>query len=102
MREKKSDGLAKKRHLSTTTDLSLQSDTRSSPDVDCSHSLWPIDLVPADGKQVNVHLADIDGNLPNRLSCIGVEEDLLGSAQLTYGLDGLNHTCSMDSMILSP
>ena len=92
----------KKRHLSTTTNLSLQSDTRSSPDVDCSHSLWPVDFVPADGKQVNVHLADIDRDLSNRLSCIGVEEDLLGSAQLTYGLDGLNHTCRMDCMILPP
>ena len=88
-------------NLASTIHLSLQPDTGPSPDVDGPHPLGPIDLVPADGHQIDVVLIDIDWDLAYRLSCICVEEDLALPTHLANLLCGLNDTCNQWSAIMS-
>ena len=46
----------------------------------------------ADRHEVDIKLIDIDWNLADGLSRVGVEENFLVSAYLSNFLDGLNHT----------
>ena len=82
-----------KTDLASTVHLSLQPDTGPSSDVDGPHPLRAIDLVPADGHQVDVVLIHIDWDLAYSLRCVCVEEHFALSAHLAYLLCGLNDTC---------
>jgi hypothetical protein len=78
--------------LTTTTDDRVESDTGSSADVASTNALGTIKLVTGDRHEVNVELVDVEGNLAHSLSAIGVEKDLLGSAQLADFLQRLDNT----------
>lgn len=47
-----------------------------------------IDLVTTDGHQINVPVGDVDGNLSDSLSGIGVEEDSFRTTNPTFGQEG--------------
>ena len=68
--------------LSTSCLDGIQANTRSPTHVECSDTFGSVNLVTADGHQIDVHLIDIDGYFAHCLSSIGVKEDLLRSTQL--------------------
>lgn len=76
--------------LATTGLDSLQSDSRSSTNVDGTNTLGSVQFVTRDTHKIDVHGVNIDGNLSASLSCIGVEEDFLGAAEFTNFLDRLD------------
>lgn len=47
-----------------------------------------VDLVAADGHQIDLHVRDVDGNLPDGLSGVSVEEDSFRATNLTCGQEG--------------
>ena len=81
-------------NLAAAIDLCLQPDTRSAPDVDGTHALGTIYLVPTDGHEVDAGLIHVHGDLAHCLCSICVEEHLSAAAQLAYLLDGLPHSCT--------
>lgn len=83
---------AKTSLLTTTADDGVESDSWPTTDVACTDALGAIDLVRGDGHQVNVHGVNVKGDLANSLGGIGVEEDLLGPAELADFLEGLDDT----------
>ena len=44
-----------------------------------------VELVAADGHQINLVVCDVEGNLPNSLSGVSVEEDSLRATNPTCG-----------------
>ena len=81
-------------NLAAPIHLSLQPDTRPSPNVNCPHPLGSINLVPADRHQVDVVLIDIDWDLAYSLCCVCMEEDFALSAHLANLLCGLDDSCN--------
>jgi len=59
--------------LTTAAQDGLQPDPRTPPDVRSANTLGSIDFVTGDTHQVDVHLIDIKGDLPHRLSGIGMK-----------------------------
>lgn len=47
-----------------------------------THTFRPINFVSTDGHEVNVHGVNVHRNFAHSLSCIRVQEHLLGSTQL--------------------
>lgn len=78
--------------LATTTDLSVKSDSGLSANVESTDALGSVQLVATNGKQVNVHLIDINWDFADALRSIRVEEHLVLAADRTDLLDGLNDT----------
>ncbi|KAH3675913.1 hypothetical protein WICPIJ_009212 [Wickerhamomyces pijperi] len=78
--------------LATTSDDWVQSDSWSSSDVDGTHTLRTVDLVRGDGKQVDVHLVDVDWDLTHSLGAVRVEEHLVPFTDLPDLGNRLNHT----------
>lgn len=48
-------------------------------------TFWSVDLVSADGHQVDLTVGDVDGNLPSSLSGVSVEEDSFRTTNPTCG-----------------
>src|SRR4051794_28030363 len=78
--------------LTTTRNDGVESDPWSSSHVAGTDTLGTVDLVTGDGHEVDVHLVDVEGDLADCLCAVGVEEDLLRSAELSDLLDGLHDT----------
>lgn len=79
--------------LATTTDDGVESDPGPSSNVACADTLGSVDLVARNRHQVDVPFVDINRDLANCLCGIGVEKDLLRSAEpayLFYWLDNTN------------
>ena len=70
----------------------MQPDPWLLPDIQCTHTLRPINLMPADRHQVDVHVINIDWDFANALRPVGVQQNFLFSADLTDLFDGLNDT----------
>lgn len=58
---------AKAALLAAAAHLRFQAHPRAAADVDGANPLRPVQLMPADGEQVDVHGVDVDGDLAHRL-----------------------------------
>src|SRR5580704_11684574 len=60
--------------------------------VEGTHSLGSVYLVRGNAEQINPHVIDVEGDLPNRLNSICVEQNAFFFAQLADALDRLERT----------
>lgn len=89
--EGSSDGTAAKTTLLTTSGQERnETDSGTATDIESTNTLGSVDLVSTDAQEINVHLCYINGDLADSLGSICVEEDLLGAAEGSDLLDGLN------------
>ena len=89
--EGSSDGTAAKTTLLTTSGQERdETDSGTATDIESTNTLGSVDLVSTDAQQINVHLCHVNGDLTDGLGSIGMEEDLLGAAEGSDLLEGLN------------
>eukprot|EP00191_Tetraselmis_sp_GSL018_P001362 CAMPEP_0177596546 /NCGR_PEP_ID=MMETSP0419_2-20121207/11152_1 /TAXON_ID=582737 /ORGANISM="Tetraselmis sp., Strain GSL018" /LENGTH=381 /DNA_ID=CAMNT_0019088489 /DNA_START=305 /DNA_END=1451 /DNA_ORIENTATION=- len=75
--------------LPAAAHLRLHADARAAAEVERPDALRAVDLVAADGHGVDLHRVDVERDLTNSLSGVGVEEDLLGAAEVADLLERL-------------
>ena len=68
-------------------------ESNPSSEVQSPHPLRAIDLVGGEGKEVDVEMPDIDGDLAKRLDRIGVEEDSALSQDGSHFAQGKEDPC---------
>ena len=73
--------------LAAAADERLHSHARPPPHVDGADALRAVHLVPADREQVDLHVLDVDRDLPHRLRGVRVKEHLALAAQLAKDAD---------------
>eukprot|EP00982_Pelagococcus_subviridis_P005219 29560-Pelagococcus_subviridis.AAC.3 len=76
--------------LAAAADERLHSHARPPPHVDGADALRAVHLVPADREQVDLHVLDVDRDLPHRLRGVRVKEHLALAAQLADRLQRLH------------
>ena len=77
--------------LSSSIDEGSESDSWFSSQIKSSDSLGAIDLMSADAHKINFLFVDVYFDLPNSLSCVGMEEDSFFSAKFPYFFHVLNN-----------
>ena len=69
----------------------LESDARLAPYVQRAHTLGSVDLVAADGHEIDAALVHVDGHFADRLGRVRVEEDATRTTQATDVVYLLKH-----------
>lgn len=69
----------------------LDADARAAAHIEGANALGPVDLVAADGHEVDVGGVDVDGDLADGLRGVRVEEDTSLAADAADRRDGLDH-----------